>query len=333
MSRLSLFTLILNAVAPISAFQDPKRITGERYAGDRMDADLKVITLDEAKASRTTSNPYQDHAGIDFAVNTGTKVYAPYDGKIWVGPDSGPQGKYLLLILPGGVEMTLAHLSKIAVVSGQTVKPGELLGLSGATGYTGNGQRIAAHLHVHVARVINRVKHIIDAYPWVFGLVDKSGKLIKPDVKPEPAVDGYKNWANTDEWERTIAPKRYQVKTDGQSLRIRKSPGTDKEAVGSLPDDAVFSIDRWAELPDGQIWGRLHGKPWHWVCIKRGQVFAVEAKEWPAELTDGHYFVRDSWADARSQTGAFRILANAKKLAEFNKQRVFDPDGNEVVYD
>ena len=37
-----------------------------------------------------------------------------------------------------------------------------------------------------------------------------------------------------------------------------------------------------------------------------------------AETTDGYYRVRKSWDDAKSQLGAYKILANAKKCADKN---------------
>lgn len=52
----------------------------------------------------------------------------------------------------------------------------------------------------------------------------------------------------------------------------------------------------------------------------------------PAErLTSGFYRVRLTWADAKSQKGAYRILSNAKKTADANPSySVFDPDGQPV---
>ena len=57
--------------------------------------------------------------------------------------------------------------------------------------------------------------------------------------------------------------------------------------------------------------------------------YAVTA---PAErLTSGFYRVRLTWEDAKSQKGAYRILANAKKTAYANPGYfVFDPDGHPV---
>lgn len=51
-------------------------------------------------------------------------------------------------------------------------------------------------------------------------------------------------------------------------------------------------------------------------------------KEYPAKLTSGYYRVRKSWKDTKSQVGAYRILANAKKAADKNPGTfVFCNDG------
>ena len=55
-------------------------------------------------------------------------------------------------------------------------------------------------------------------------------------------------------------------------------------------------------------------------------------KEYPEKLTSGYYRVRKTWADSKSQVGAYRILSNAKAKADENEgYSVFDNDGN-VAY-
>lgn len=50
--------------------------------------------------------------------------------------------------------------------------------------------------------------------------------------------------------------------------------------------------------------------------------------EYPAKLTTGYYRVRKSWADKKSQIGAYRVLANAKKAVDQNPGTfVFTDDG------
>lgn len=49
------------------------------------------------------------------------------------------------------------------------------------------------------------------------------------------------------------------------------------------------------------------------------------------ESTDGYYRVRKSWADAKSQLGAYKVLAHAKKCADKNPgYTVYDPNGKAV---
>ena len=50
-----------------------------------------------------------------------------------------------------------------------------------------------------------------------------------------------------------------------------------------------------------------------------------------AEAADSYYRVRKSWADAKSQLGAYKVLANAKACADKNPgYTVYDPDGKAV---
>ena len=50
-----------------------------------------------------------------------------------------------------------------------------------------------------------------------------------------------------------------------------------------------------------------------------------------AEAADSYYRVRKSWADAKSQLGAYKVLANAKACADKNPgYTVYDPNGKAV---
>ncbi len=52
---------------------------------------------------------------------------------------------------------------------------------------------------------------------------------------------------------------------------------------------------------------------------------------YPEKLTSGYYRVRKSWSDAKSQLGAYRVLANAKKQADDNPGfYVFANDGTRI---
>ncbi len=65
--------------------------------------------------------------------------------------------------------------------------------------------------------------------------------------------------------------------------------------------------------------------------IERWNLMQYDVKK--SEMVVGWYRVRKTWADAKSQEGAFKILENAKKCADKNQgYKVFDKDGN-VVYE
>ncbi|MFR3139740.1 MAG: hypothetical protein ACLTPC_07105 [Lacrimispora saccharolytica] len=52
--------------------------------------------------------------------------------------------------------------------------------------------------------------------------------------------------------------------------------------------------------------------------IRKDEDEAMSIKDYPARLTTGYYRVRETWDDAASQLGAFRLLANAMAKADAN---------------
>ncbi|MEA1882129.1 MAG: M23 family metallopeptidase [Candidatus Marinimicrobia bacterium] len=85
------------------------------------------------------------HYGQDFAVNTGTKVYSPADGKVRFTGNLGGYGKVLKVDHGNGYRTIYAHLLKIKVKRGQELKRGELIAISGNT-----GRSAGPHLHYEV---------------------------------------------------------------------------------------------------------------------------------------------------------------------------------------
>ena len=62
--------------------------------------------------------------------------------------------------------------------------------------------------------------------------------------------------------------------------------------------------------------------------IERWKLTQYDVK---AESTDSYYRVRKSWDEAKSQLGAYKVLANAKKCADKNPgYTVYDPNGKAV---
>lgn len=84
------------------------------------------------------------HTGTDFGCPIGTPVRAPHAGQIIrvLKMDKSYGNAVYLLGTGGKREWVLAHLSYVRVETGQEVKAGQVIGLSGDTGNTRG-----AHLH------------------------------------------------------------------------------------------------------------------------------------------------------------------------------------------
>ncbi len=90
------------------------------------------------------------HAGIDIANDPGTPIYAPADGKvIFVGVLSG-YGNVLKIDHGYGYVTVYAHLKKILVRKGQTIKRHQKIALMG-----NSGKSTGPHLHYEV-RIFNK---------------------------------------------------------------------------------------------------------------------------------------------------------------------------------
>lgn len=91
------------------------------------------------------------HRGQDFAVNTGTPVYAPADGAVEViRPSNKGSGNFIRLLHAYGFSSSYSHLSKFVVNKGDFVRKGDLIAYSGNSGLTSG-----PHLHYEV-RFIGR---------------------------------------------------------------------------------------------------------------------------------------------------------------------------------
>lgn len=87
------------------------------------------------------------HRGVDIAVPTGTPVRAMAGGRVRFAGVQGSYGNVVWLDHGGAVLTVYAHLSAIQVTAGQSVGPGDVVGLSGAT-----GNAAGPHLHFEVWR-------------------------------------------------------------------------------------------------------------------------------------------------------------------------------------
>jgi murein DD-endopeptidase MepM/ murein hydrolase activator NlpD len=87
------------------------------------------------------------HAGIDFRAPTGTEIRSTGAGKVVTASFSGGYGNMVEIDHGLGLSTRYGHMSRILVSEGDTVEPGQILGLSGST-----GRSTGPHLHYEVRR-------------------------------------------------------------------------------------------------------------------------------------------------------------------------------------
>lgn len=123
-------------------------------------------------------SPY--HHGIDFGTPLGTPLYAPSNGLLdYFGTEADGLGNYLRLLMPGGEQYYMGHLSEFApdLSVGMPITAGTLLGYSGNT-----GRSTGAHTDI---RIRDASGNYVDPTPYL-GL-DNFGQH-PVDTLPENAV-------------------------------------------------------------------------------------------------------------------------------------------------
>ena len=97
------------------------------------------------------------HKGTDIPAEEGTSVIASNTGRVAFAGDLMVRGRSVILDHGAGVFSAYHHLSELAVVQGQFVTKGDLVGLVGQTG-------LAEGPHLHWEIVVRGVE--VDALPW-----------------------------------------------------------------------------------------------------------------------------------------------------------------------
>lgn len=82
------------------------------------------------------------HQGVDLPLDTGTPVYAAFDGKVRLSKYYRGYGNLVIIRHENGLETFYAHLSKRLANPGDWVNAGEIIGLGGST-----GRSTGPHLH------------------------------------------------------------------------------------------------------------------------------------------------------------------------------------------
>ena len=85
------------------------------------------------------------HSGVDIAVPYGTPILAPADGVVEFADTLGGYGRSILVDHGHGITTRYGHLASFAVVAGQHVRRGDILGYVGLS-----GRSTGPHLHYEV---------------------------------------------------------------------------------------------------------------------------------------------------------------------------------------
>lgn len=87
------------------------------------------------------------HSGIDFGGGYGAPIYAVTDGKVTFAGRKGGYGKFVKIKHSRGLASGYAHMSRIAVSNGRSVRKGQIIGYIGSTGMS-----TGPHLHYELYR-------------------------------------------------------------------------------------------------------------------------------------------------------------------------------------
>jgi len=85
------------------------------------------------------------HTGIDLAAPMGTDVHSATRGVARLGDDPGGAGLYVVVIVDSHARVLYGHLSDFRVRNGESVWPGQVVGLLGST-----GNSTGSHVHLEV---------------------------------------------------------------------------------------------------------------------------------------------------------------------------------------
>lgn len=105
-----------------------------------------------------TKGASTNHKGIDWSVATGTSVYASSGGTVTKAGWARGYGYCVTIRHPDGKETVYAHLSKVLVKAGQTVRQSDRIALSGNSGVS-TGPHL--HFEIHINGVaVNPLKYL-----------------------------------------------------------------------------------------------------------------------------------------------------------------------------
>ncbi|MCG9125986.1 M23 family metallopeptidase [Candidatus Poribacteria bacterium] len=117
-----------------------------------------VVTSQYGYRHHPITRRYRLHEGIDFRASNGTRVYASKTGVVTYAARKSGYGKIVIIQHDDDYTTSYGHLSRIRVSKGDIVRQGQVIGLSGNTGFS-----TGPHLHFEVrykGRSENPARHL-----------------------------------------------------------------------------------------------------------------------------------------------------------------------------
>lgn len=178
------------------------------------------------------------HNGIDFGLPVGNKIFATKSGKVSYsnefshdGTTDGKvgYGRHVRIEHPDGSTSIYGHLSKRLVQKGETVKAGQLIGLSGgATSDRNSGFSTGPHLHFEIRKP--GAPQIPGGY--VYNAIDPLPIMVSKTPKEKPL---------------------YQVKVKIDNLNVRKGPDSSYgvlKTIGNTIVDVFEEQGSWVRISE-----------------------------------------------------------------------------------
>lgn len=172
---------------------------------------------------------------IDYGVKEGTPVYATMDGTVAVASiGTTGYGTYIKLSHDNNLLSVYGHLSKLLVSANNNVSCGQIIGLSGNTGFSSG-----PHLHFELRE--NNIP--FDPQPYIV-----------TECEDTPPI------------EIPVLPELVQGKVIAYpSLNVRNTPSIAGRRVGSLKPNTIIDLLRYYD--DGNYWWVQIGYE-QYCCIK-----------------------------------------------------------------
>lgn len=133
------------ADVPVSNEKDiPDNVSLDDYKlNQAMVLPLKGNTTSEfGVRAHPISGDLRFHAGVDIAAETGSPIYAAFDGQVATATSDIWNGNYIKLQHDNNIMTVYCHCSKLNVSKGQKIRAGEVIGFVGST-----GNSTGPHLH------------------------------------------------------------------------------------------------------------------------------------------------------------------------------------------